>query len=504
MLESLSSLGQGFVDILHFEVLFFCFIGVIMGAFVGALPGLGCSSGTAILLPFVFGMNPGYALIMLSGIYYGAMYSGSITGTLLNIPGEAGALFAATEGHPLYLQGKGGQAIRAGIMASFLSGTAGVLFLTFFAPTLAEFCLKFGASERFSLMFFAFVFVSALSGKNISKNFIALTIGIVFAMIGVDPMTGFPRFAFNQTWLYDGIDFSIAILGCYAISEILKQAGDGYDSNYDTHVKKITVRDALPRFKELWDLKFPMLRGGLIGFAAGVMPGAGATIGAFLSYGFEKKISKNPEKFGHGAIEGIACTEASNNAASVGAMAPLLALGIPGSGTTAVLLTGFLMFGLQPGPTLFLDHPDIAWSLIASMYVGNIMLIIMCLLGVSVFIWLVQKSIPFLTPLIVTICVAGAYSANNWVRDVWIMVIFGIIAYTLSLLEFPIVNLLLGLILGNDMEFNFMKAILLSDGNPTVFFTRPISGTMMWAATLLLIYPLFKILYKKIKQKRLA
>jgi putative tricarboxylic transport membrane protein len=244
-----------------------------------------------------------------------------------------------------------------------------------------------------------------------------------------------------------------------------------------------------------------MGRGGLIGFLCGAMPGAGATIAAFISYGLEKKISKHPEKFGNGAIEGIACTETANNAASAGAMVPLLGLGIPGSSTTAVLLTGFIMFGLQPGPTLFTSHPDIVWPLIASMYIGNVMLVLMCLLGVSVFIWLVQKSIPFLTPLIVGICIAGAFATNNWIRDVWIMAAFGIVAYILSLLEFPMVNVLLGLILGKDMEFNFIKSVLLADGDMTTFFRRPISATLIIVSVLLILFPALKGFVKKMIQR---
>ena len=501
MAESFTHLLNGFTFVLTFKALFFCLIGVMMGAFVGALPGLGCSSGTAILLPFVFGMNPQYAIIMLAGIYYGAMYSGSITGTLLNIPGESGALFSAVEGHPLYLQGKGAYAIRTGIIASFISGTVFVVVLTLFAPALAQWCLKFGSPEKFALMFFAFVFVSALSGKSLAKNFIALGIGVAFALIGTDSMTGIPRFTFGQIWLADGIDFAIAILGCYAIAEIMKQAGDGYDENYDKEVPKITFKEVFPRWSEIKALKGSITRGGIIGFICGAMPGAGATIAAFISYGFEKKISKHPEKFGHGAIEGIACTEAANNAASTGAMVPLLGLGIPGSSTTAVLLTGFLMFGLQPGPALFTDHPDIAWSLIASMYVGNIMLVFMCLAGISVFVWLVQKSIPFLTPMIVAICIAGSFTINNWTRDVWLMAAFGIIAYILSLLEFPMVNILLGLILGGDMEFNFVKSIVLSDGDPLTFFKKPISGTLMVVSILLILVPLIMKLFRKLTKK---
>lgn len=503
MAETLSYLLQGFSNILTWQHLVFCLIGVTMGAFVGALPGLGCSAGTAILLPFVFGMNPQYAMAMLPGIYYGAMYSGSITGTLLNIPGESGAIFAAVEGHPLYKQGKGAYAIRTGIIASFISGTIGVIVLTFFAPALAEWSLKFGAPERFALLFFAFVFVSALSGGSLAKNFIALGIGVMFAMIGLDHMSGTPRFTFGQVWLLDGIEFTIAILGCYAICEIMKQAGEGYDEKYDQKVSKISFKEVIPRLSEISKLKGSVMRGGIIGFICGSLPGAGATIAAFISYGLEKRLSKNPEKFGKGAIEGIAVTEAANNGASAGAMVPLLGLGIPGSSTTEVLLTGFLMLGLQPGPALFKDHPDVAWSMIASMYVGNIMLVVMCLAGVSVFVWLVQKSIPFLNPLIVAVCVAGAFSANNWTRDVWIMAAFGIIAYILSLLEFPMVNILLGLILGSDMEFNFVKSLVLSNGDPLIFFKKPISATLMWVSILLILYPTIKRLFSRLAKKNL-
>lgn len=498
-MQALANLASGFAAVLEIKALLFCMIGVVVGAFVGALPGLGPSAGTAILLPFIFGMSPKYALIMLCGIYYGTMYSGSITAILLNIPGTSGAIFAATEGHPLYLQGKGAYAVRTGIVASFLAGTICTLLLTFFAPAMAAFCLKFGAVERFALMFFAFVFVCCLSGKTITKNFIAMGIGILLSMIGVDRSTGFSRFTFGQVWLIDGVDFTIAILGCFAIAEIMKQAGMGHDPNMDQKVKRMSLRDVVPRLNEINDLKFPMLRGGVIGFICGAMPGAGAAIATFISYGVEKKLSKQPEKFGHGAIEGIACTEAANNASSAGAMIPLLGLGIPGSSTTAVLLTGFMMFGLQPGPLLFTNHPDVAWPMIASMYIGNIMLVVGCLAGVSVFIWLVQKSIPFLTPLVVVVCAAGAMAINNWTRDLWFMVAFGLAAYVLSVLDFPLTNLLLGLILGQDTEFNFLKSILLADGDFTTFFKKPISLVLMLVSIAVIVWPLLKWLFVKVR-----
>ncbi len=498
MLETLGHLAQGFLLAVQPLSLVFCLIGVLMGAIVGILPGLGSSAGTALLLPFVFGMNPQYGLIMLAGIYYGTMYGGAITSVLLNIPGEAQAVVTAIEGYPLYKQGKGAYALRTAFTSSFIGTTAGVILLTFFAPILAMWCLKFGSAERFSLMFFAFIFVACLAGKNIVKNFIALAIGLALAMVGLDGLTGTPRFTFGKIWLLDGFDYTIAILGCYAVCEIMKQTAEGYDAGFDAQVQKIKMRDILPRFKEVWALKGSILRGWIIGFISGIMPGAGATIATFIAYNTEKKVSKHPEKFGTGAIEGIAVAETANNACAAGAMVPLMGLGIPGSGTTAVLLTGFIMVGLQPGPTLFAEHPDIAWSLIASMYVGNIMLILLCLLGLSMFIGLVKKAFPFIVPLIITVCIAGAYGTNNWIRDVWLLLAFGGFAYILSLMDFPMINILLGLILGKDMEVNFIKGLLLADGDITTFIRRPISGTLIVIAALLIFWPLLKKLFSKL------
>jgi putative tricarboxylic transport membrane protein len=498
MLETIGHLMGGFSSAVQPYSLLFCFIGVFLGLIVGVLPGLGPSAGTALLLPFVFGMNPSYALIMLAGIYYGAQYGGAITAILLNIPGEASAVLTAVEGYPLYTQGKGAQALRVSFSASFIGGTLSVILLTFFAPVLAMWCLKFGSAERFALMLFAFVFVACLSRKNVAKSFIALAVGLALGTVGMHPMTGFPRFTFEKLWLLDGFDFTIAVLGFFAVCEIMKQVEGGYDEGYNAQVRKISIKDILPRFKEMWALRMSVARGWMIGFITGVLPGAGATIATFISYNTEKKVSKHPEKFGTGAIEGIAAAEAANNSASTGAMVPLMGMGIPGSGTAAVLLSGFIMVGLQPGPTLFVDRPDVAWSLIASMYVGNVMLILMCLFGLSAFVWLVKKSFSFIIPLIIVVCIAGAYSANSWIRDLWVLLGFGIFAYIFSLMEFPIINMILGLILGKDMEINFLRSLILSDGDVTVFIRRPISGTMIAVSVLLIIWPLLKKVFYKL------
>ncbi len=505
MLETLSFLGDGFLLALQPLSIVFCLIGVLMGAIVGILPGLGPGAGTALLLPFVFGMNPQYALIMLAGIYYGAMYAGAITSILLNIPGEVASVLTAVEGHPLYRQGKGAQALRVSFASSFIGGTLSLVLLTFFAPVLAMWCLKFGSAERFSLMLFAFVFVACLSGKNVAKNFIALALGLVFSVVGLDLMSGLPRFTFGKIWLLDGFDYTIAILGCYAICEIMKQTVDGFaQEGFNAHVQKIKLKDIIPRFKEMWSLKMAILRGWIIGFVCGVMPGAGATIATFISYNTEKKMSKTPEKFGHGAVEGIAAAETSNNACTAGAMVPLMGLGIPGSSATAVLMTGFVMVGLQPGPTLFVDHPDIAWSLIASMYVGNVGLILMCLFGLSGFVWLVKKAFPFIVPLIVAVCIAGAYATNNQFRDVWLLCGFGIFAYILYLVELPIINVLLGLILGGTIEVNFIRTLNLGKGDVSVLIRRPISAVLIAASVIMILWPLLKKGFFKLRQLKKA
>ena len=499
MAETFSSLLMGFQVALTPWSLFYCFLGVFLGALIGIVPGIGTSSGLALLLPFVFGMNPQYAIFMLAGIFYAALYADSITAVFLNIPGTASAVFSAVEGHPLYRQGKGAYALRTGFMCSFIATTFSLILLTFMAPMLAQWALRFGSAERFSLMFFAFVFVACLSAKNTAKNFIGLAIGILIALIGLDSVTGFPRFTFGQIWLIDGVSFVTAILGSFALCEIMKQAGEkGVDDTIDGRTQKISQKDVLPKIGELWALRMSILRGQIVGFIVGVMPGAGATIAVFITYNAEKKASKTPEKFGTGAIEGIASTETANSAAAIGSMVPLMGLGIPGSATTAVLLTAFIMVGLQPGPQLFVDNPEIAWGMISSMYLGNVMMILMCIVGLSFFVWIIRKVVPFVVPLIVTVCVAGAFAENNWIRDVWMLLAFGLIAYLFTLLEIPVVNVLLGLILGSAMEHNFIRALVVSGGDFTTFITRPVSGTLIIISILLIFWPLIKKLLQKL------
>lgn len=497
--DSIIGLMNGFADLLNFWSLFYCLIGVLFGAVVGILPGLGPSAGMAILLPIAFTLAPANALIMLCGIYYGSMYSGSITAVLLNIPGESSAVFSALEGYPLTRKGQGGMALGVGIYSSFIAGTLSVVALTFFAPILARFALKFGPTEKFSLLFLAFIFIVTLSSQSLSKNFISMFLGLLVATIGTDTITGTARFTFDTLALLDGIDFVPALLGCFAICELMNTAAEVYNPEMNRKINKTEIGRVMPTLREMWKLGPSILRGGILGFIIGVLPGAGATPSVFISYGVEKKFSKYPEQFGNGSLEAIASTEAANNTASSGAMVPLLSLAIPGSGSTAVLLSGFLMFGLQPGPQLFERHPEIAWPLIASMYAGNVMLFLVCMVSIPFFIWLLQKSTPYLTPIIVAVCFAGVYSINSWNKDIWVMLICALIGFLLIIFEIPVMPALLGIILGSMMEGNFINAVTLSGGDFLVFFTRPISAFLMLLSFLIVFSSAF---YKMIQRKK--
>lgn len=484
-MDIFSNLIQGFIGVMNVQALLYCLLGVTLGTFIGALPGLGSSAGTAILLPLAFSMDPKVALIMLCGIYYGSMYGGTITSVLLNIPGESASVMSAVEGFQMAKVGRGGVALGVAAIGSFFAGTVGVVALTFFAPQLAEKSLLFGPAEKFALIALALCFVSSLTTGAVSKSLVSLSLGLILATVGQDLIIGVPRLTFGTTFLLDGFDFIPVAMGFFALTEVMNSLGQ--KATEEINVSQLG--NILPNSKELKESAMPTIRGTIIGFITGVMPGAGATIASFLAYGVEKKISKHPEEFGHGSLAGIAATESANNAASAGAMVPLMALAIPGSATTAILLSGFLMFGLQPGPMLFVQHPDIAWGLIASMYVGNIMLVVMNIVGIPFFVWAVKKAMPFMIPLVVIITCAGVYSLNQYMRDVYLMVFCGLVGYLLLKLDFPLVPILLGLVLGGLAENNFRTALRIADGNFFVFFEKPISTTLILVGLLTLILP---------------
>ena len=498
-MEVFFDLLKGFQGALSLEALFYCFIGVTLGTFIGALPGIGPSAGTAILLPIAFSMEPKVALIMLAGIYYGAMYGGTITSVLLNIPGESSSVMSAVEGFKLAKKGRGGVALGIAAICSFIAGTICVVALTFFAPALAKKALLFGPAEKFALIAMAFAFVGSLTSDSMSKSFVSLFLGLIAATVGQDIIIGVPRLTFGTVFLMEGIEFVPVAIGFFALTELMSTMGGDNEPVEEINVSQLGR--IMPNATEMRQSIMPMTRGTVIGFICGAMPGAGATIASFLSYGVEKKYSKRPEEFGNGSLDAIASTESSNNAASAGAMVPLMALAIPGSGTTAILLSGFLMFGLQPGPQLFIQHPDIAWGLIASMYIGNVMLVIMNIVGIPFFVWAVKKSRPFMVAMVVTICIAGIYSINQYERDVWLMIACGLIGYILVRLEYPLVPALLGLVLGSLAENNFRTALRIADGNFFVFLQKPICATLLLLAVLMLVMP---SLVKKIKKWRTA
>ncbi len=486
-MEIFAELIKGFQGLLNADTIFFCFLGVMLGQVIGALPGIGPSAGTAILLPVAFSLDPKNALIMLCGIYYGAMYGGTVTSVLLNIPGESSAVISALEGFKLAKRGRGGVALGIAAIGSFIAGTLGVIALTFFAPELAKKALVFGPAEKFALIAMAFAFVASLTSGSTSKSVVALLIGLILATIGADVITGIPRLAFGTEWLMDGFDFVPLAMGFFALAEIF--SGMEADEKPE-EISLSALGRVIPTVQDMNRSWVPIGRGTLVGFICGLMPGAGATIAGFLSYGVERRYAKHPEEFGNGSLEAVASTESANNACAAGHMIPLMSLAIPGTATTAILLSGFMMFGLQPGPSLFTQRSDVDWRIIASMYMGNVMLVVMNIAAIPFFVWVIKKATPFIIPLVIALIVAGGYSMKNSMNDVWVTVGSGVIGYLLVKLKFPLVSILLGVVLGGMAETNFRQALRISDGSLMIFIERPVCAVMLILGLLMMIAPL--------------
>ncbi len=486
-MEIFAELIKGFQGLLNVNAIFFCFLGVMLGQVIGALPGIGPSAGTAILLPVAFSLDPKNALIMLCGIYYGAMYGGTVTSVLLNIPGESSAVISALEGFKMAKKGRGGVALGLAAIGSFIAGTFGVIALTFFAPELAKKALVFGPAEKFALIAMAFAFVASLTSGSTSKSMVALLLGLILATIGADVITGVPRLVFGTEWLMDGFDFVPLAMGFFALAEILS----GMESSEPVEeISVSTLGRVIPTVQDMNRSWVPIGRGTLVGFICGLMPGAGATIAGFLAYGVERRYAKHPEEFGNGSLEAVASTESANNACAAGHMIPLMSLAIPGTATTAILLSGFMMFGLQPGPSLFTQHADVAWAIIASMYMGNVMLVVMNIAAIPFFVWVIKKATPFIIPLVIALVVAGGYSMKNSMNDVWVTVGSGVIGYLLVKLKFPLVSILLGVVLGGMAETNFRQALRISDGSLMIFIERPVCAVMLILGLVMLIAPM--------------
>jgi putative tricarboxylic transport membrane protein len=487
-LEAIGNLFVGFSVALVPANLFWCFVGVLLGTIIGVLPGLGPPATIALLLPLTFKMDPTTAIIMMAGIYYGAKYGGSTTSILLNVPGESASVVTCLDGYQLARQGRAGAALGIAAISSFIAGTFGVLGLMFIAPPVAKFALRFGPPEYFGLMVLGLTMVVFLTGRSVLRGIVATLIGLWLAGVGTDVFTAQSRFTFGRKELLDGIDFIVVSVGLFAIGEVLVNL----ESKSGAEIFKIPkgLRNLLPSLQDLKDSRFAFLNGSVLGFFIGVLPGAGSTIASFLSYGLEKAFSHRPEKFGTGVIEGVAAPEGANNSETGGALVPLLTLGIPGSSTTAILLAAFHLWGLRPGPLLIQENPNLFWGLVASMYVGNVMLLVLNLPLVPLFAQILKVPYYVLYPAIFGISIVGVYSVSNSLFDVWMLGIFGLLGYFMRKLDYPAAPLVLGMVLGERLELALRQSLMMSQGQLTILAASPLSAGMLVCAGILLIVPM--------------
>ncbi|MDP1672738.1 MAG: tripartite tricarboxylate transporter permease [Burkholderiales bacterium] len=482
--DVLPLLMGGFETALQPQNLLFAFIGAILGTVIGVLPGIGPAGALAMLLPIVLNMNPVGAIIMLAALYCGAMYGGSTTSILLNVPGESSSVVTCIDGHQMALQGRAGPALCIAAIGSFIAGTLGVVALMMFAPRIAEWALNFGPPEYFVLMVFGLSSVASLSGGSLVKGLIAMTLGLMISTMGTD-ITGVARFTFNIPEMLDGIEFLIVTIGLFAVSEVLLNTNELRGGE----VRSVIKHRIFISLREIRESLGAIGRGTVIGFFVGVMPGAGAGIASFLSYSVETQISKNPERFGKGEIRGVAAPESANNAASAGAMVPMLTLGIPGSGTTAILLLALTALNVHPGPMMFSQHPEVVWGLIAALYVGNVMLLILNLPMVGLFVRLLYVPMRLMLPVIMVICVVGVYNTNQQTLDLIFLCGFGVLGYYMRKHRYPVAPVILGLVLGTRMEEALRQSMIMSQGNPLALLDRPIVVAFLVLTAIFLCAP---------------
>lgn len=472
MLEILEHLMYGFQVCLTPENLLWVSLGGLLGTIIGMLPGLGPATGVAVLLPMTFAMGPTAALITMCGIYYGAMFGGSRSSILINTPGDGAALAATFDGYPMAKSGRAEAALAMSAIASFIGGLIATVLFVFSAVSVARFALRFGPAEYFLLMVFALAATASLSKGNAVKGVMSTLIGLMIATIGLDGMTGVSRYTFGFLELQTGIDFLLVIIGFYALVEVYHGAESVVKGRVDVQKKFGRIWVSKGEMKRCW---MPILRSTPIGFFIGALPGAGGTMASLLCYNNERSLSKKPEEFGKGAIEGLAAPEAANNAASVGALIPMMTLGIPGSGTTAVMMGALLMLGIQPGPTLFTDHPDLAWGLIASMFVGNVILAVINIPLASVLVRVLAVPGRILYPIILGLAYIGCYAISNAGFDFYLLAIFGLVGIVFHALNIPSSPLILGAIVGGTMEQSFRQALQINNGQFDIFWRSPIS-----------------------------
>lgn len=492
-MDFLTNLGSGFHIALSVSNLLYCALGAILGTAIGVLPGLGPPATIALLLPVTLRMEPVSAVIMLAGIFCGAMYGGSTTSILLNIPGEAASVVTCLDGYKMARNGRAGAALGISALGSFIAGTLSVLGISILAPTLASFALKFGPPEYFCLVFLGLMMAIYLSEESVLKGLMMAILGLLLGTIGLDPVNGTERFTFGLSHLTDGVDFVVMVMGLFGLAEILCNL----EAPENRDVFKTALKGLLPTLED-WRLCWaPVLRGSLLGFFIGVLPGGGAIISSFAAYAVEKRLSKHPERFGKGAIEGVAAPESANNAASTSSFIPLLTLGIPGNASIAMIFVALMIHGIRPGPLLLQEHPDIFWGVIASMYVGNAMLLGLNLPLISFWVRMLKVPYRYLAVVVVVVCVIGAYSVNSSAWDVGVMVFFGVMGYLLRKYAFPAPPFILAMILGPMLEKTLQQSLIGSGGDPMTFLERPISALLLAVAVLLMLTPMAKGLWSK-------
>lgn len=505
MAEIFGLLASGFVIVLEPQNLMLIIAGCTLGLFIGAMPGLGSVNGVAILLPLTFLVPPTGAVIFLAAIYYGAMYGGAISSIMLGIPGASTAVATTFDGRPLAKLGLADKALTAAAVASFVGGTISVVLFTFFAPPLAHVALVFGSPEEFALMMLAFATFVGLGGDDLYKTIFSICIGLVLSAVGLDIISGEPRLILGGiTGFMHGINFLVLAIGIYGIGEMLWTIEENRKAGGQSMMSKatVTVLRTIANLKELVGTWKTMIMGSTLGYFVGILPAAGATPGSLMAYGIAKQISKNPDKFGKGALEGVVAPESANNAASTGSMLPMLTLGIPGSPTTAILLGGMVIWGLEPGPRLFVDHQEFVWGLIASLYAANLFALIINIGFIPIIIWVLKLPFTILAPVIFVLCLIGGYAPTEDLHDVWLMLIFGIVGYLMRKLDYPLAPAVLAIVLGPLAEPALRQSLLISGGEISIFFTRPFSGPIMVTAIILLLVPAVKPILRLIRRKK--
>jgi len=495
-MDTLSGLAVGFQTVLQPINLLFCFVGVFIGTLIGVLPGIGPIGAMSVLLPTTFGISPAAAVIMLGGIYYGAMYGGSTTSILVNIPGEAASVVTCLDGYQMARRGRAGPALGISALASFVGGTFSIIALMFLVLPLNQVALRFGPPEYFSLICMAMTFVTYVASKSMIKSIIMILVGMMLGTVGMDSFTATHRFTFGSASLSDGIGLIPVAMGLFGISEVLmnlRQTGA-------RSILNAKLKNLLPNLDDWKRSIAPIIRGSFIGFFLGILPGGGAVLASFVSYSVEKKVSKHPETFGHGAIEGVAGPETANNAGAGGSFVPLLAMGIPTTPTMGLLLAALIIHGVTPGPLMFGQHPEIFWGVIASMYIGNVMLLILNLPLIGLWVKLLKVPYRILMPLILLFCLIGAYSVNNNPVDVITVIIFGIVGYVLRRYDYEGAPLILAFLLGPMLETALRRSLIISGGKFSIFVHSPISAVLLSVSALLFISAGFSA-YGKAKTK---